>query len=156
MKKLFTFIITFFACAITMNAQVRAYKHDAIRCLGVGQDGSQTLCITNYAKKKDEAKEQALKDAVWVVLFEGVKQGSGGCNKRPIISDIRAYENHESYFNVFFTSTEGYVLYAKAISKPKLIRKVNGRKRNGCEYETTVRVACTNLKYRMKGDNIIP
>ena len=45
------------------------------QCLGVEEDGSQTLRTWGFGNKKKDAVEQAMKNAVRDVLFKGISRG---------------------------------------------------------------------------------
>ena len=89
--------------ATTINAQgYRNLKHNGvqktkviyrntIRCLGIERDGSQTLRVVGEGRNKSDACEQAMKNAVWAVIFDGIKDGANaGCSTKPLITEERA------------------------------------------------------------------
>lgn len=125
-----------------------------VHCLGVELDGSQTLRVSGYGKNKSDAKEQAKKNAVWAVVFCGIREGADGCNTVPLVTEVNARERYEDYFNAFFSdkgaykeyvSNEDYKKGSKSYVKSKL----------GAKYTVTVRVLRPQLKTRLKADGII-
>ena len=73
-----------------------------IECLGVEYDGSQTLLTYGDGKNRNDAIEQAMKNAVHEVIFVGIRNGMEGCNMKPILTEVNAEEKYEDYFNAFF------------------------------------------------------
>lgn len=74
--------------------------------MGVELDGSQTLRVLGYGRNRSDAKEQAMKNAVWAVVFDGIREGVSGCNMRPLVTEVNARERYEDYFNVFLQMEE--------------------------------------------------
>jgi len=138
-----------------IKAQTRAlYAHTSIRCLGVELDGSQTLRVQGYGRNRADAKEQAMKNAVWAVIFDGIKEGAEGCNMRPLVTEVNAKERYEDYFNIFFTDNGAYKEY---VSLRDTKRGSGGRSKDklGYSYDLTIRVLRPQLKARLKADNVI-
>lgn len=126
----------------------------SVRCLGVELDGSQTLRVLGYGRNRADAREQAMKDAVWAVIFDGIRDGVEGCNMRPLITEVNAKEKYEDYFNAFFKDGGEYSKYVNL----KDTRKLSGDRkwgRTGFSFDRTVRVLRSELKTRLKQDNII-
>ena len=102
MKKLLLLLI----CAMSIlnvNAQNNpVYARSSIKCMGVELDGSQTLRVQGYGRNRSDAKEQAMKNAVWAVIFDGIRNGAEGGNIRPLVTEVNAKERYEDYFNLFF------------------------------------------------------
>ena len=66
------------------------------QCLGVEEDGTQTLRVWGFGSKKKDAVEQAMKTAVRDILFKGIHAGMEGCNTRPMLTEVNARERHEA------------------------------------------------------------
>ncbi len=130
------------------------YDRQSIQCIGTELDGSQTLRVTGYGRNRTDAKEQAMKNAVWAVIFDGVRDGTDGCNLRPLVSEVNARERYEDYFNIFFSDKGEYKKY---VSLRDTKRRSAGRKKDkvGYLYEMTIRVLRSELKARLKADNVI-
>lgn len=154
MKKLLLTIIALFtltcAGAQTRPVQVRA----SVRCMGVELDGSQTLRVQGYGRNRADAKEQAMKNAVWAVIFDGIREGSGGCNVRPLVTEVNASERYEDYFNIFFADDGEYKKYVTLRDTKK---RSGGKAKDklGYSYDLTVTVLRPQLKARLKADNLI-
>ena len=116
MKKII-FLLLFFAINYNLNAQ---YKQPSIRCIGVELDGSQTLRVSGYGRNRTDAKEQAMKNAVWAVIFDGIRDGVQGCNMKPLLTEVNAKERYEDYFNKFFSDGGNYKKYVSLKDTKKL------------------------------------
>ena len=155
MKRVLYFAILMFAFHLSAKAQTRAlYDHTTIKCMGVELDGSQTLRVQGYGRNRADAKEQAMKNAVWAVIFDGVKDGVEGCNMRPLVTEVNAKERYEDYFNLFFADNGAYKEY---VSMRDTKRGSGGRAKDklGYSYDLTIRVLRAELKARLKADNVI-
>ena len=154
MKKL----LMLFICAMSLfNVYAQknpVYARSSIRCLGVELDGSQTLRVQGYGRNRSDAKEQAMKNAVWAVIFDGIKDGVEGCNMRPLVTEVNAKERYEDYFNLFFADEGAYKEY---VSLRDTKKRSGGKSKDkvGYAYELTIRVLRPQLKARLKADNLI-
>ena len=154
MKKL----LMLFICAMSLfNVYAQknpVYARSSIRCLGVELDGSQTLRVQGYGRNRSDAKEQAMKNAVWAVIFDGIREGAEGCNMRPLVAEVNAKERYEDYFNLFFADNGEYKKY---VSLRDTKKRSGGRSKDklGYAYDLTIRVLRAELKARLKADNLI-
>lgn len=130
------------------------YARSSIRCMGVELDGSQTLRVQGYGRNRSDAKEQAKKNAVWAVIFDGIRDGVEGCNMRPLVTEVNAKERYEDYFNLFFADDGEYKKY---VSLRDTKKRSGGRSKDklGYDYDLTIRVLRAELKARLKADNVI-
>lgn len=130
------------------------YARSSIRCIGVELDGSQTLRVQGYGRNRLDAKEQAMKNAVWAVIFDGIRDGVEGCNMRPLVTEVNAKERYEDYFNLFFSDNGEYKKY---VSLRDTKKRSGGRSKDklGYSYDLTIRVLRAELKARLKSDNVI-
>ena len=154
MKKL----LMLFICAMSLfNVYAQknpVYARSSIRCMGVELDGSQTLRVQGYGRNRSDAKEQAMKNAVWAVIFDGIREGAEGCNMRPLVAEVNAKERYEDYFNLFFADNGEYKKY---VSLRDTKKRSGGRSKDklGYAYDLTIRVLRSELKARLKADNLI-
>ena len=154
MKKL----LMLFICAMSLvNVYAQknpVYARSSIRCMGVELDGSQTLRVQGYGRNRSDAKEQAMKNAVWAVIFDGIREGAEGCNMRPLVAEVNAKERYEDYFNLFFADNGEYKKY---VSLRDTKKRSGGRSKDklGYAYDLTIRVLRAELKARLKADNLI-
>ena len=95
-----------------------------------------------------------MKNALWAVIFDGIRDGVAGCDMRPLIGEVNAKERYEDYFNIFFTDDGEYKNY---VSLRDTKKRSGGRKKDkiGYSYDLTIRVLRPQLKARLKQDNII-
>ena len=154
MKKL----LMLFICAMSLfNVYAQknpVYARSSIRCMGVELDGSQTLRVQGYGRNRSDAKEQAMKNAVWAVIFDGIREGAEGCNMRPLVAEVNAKERYEDYFNLFFADNGEHKKY---VSLRDTKKRSGGRSKDklGYAYDLTIRVLRSELKARLKADNLI-
>ena len=154
MKKLLLLLI----CAMSiLNVKAQnnpVYARSSIKCMGVELDGSQTLRVQGYGRNRSDAKEQAMKNAVWAVIFDGIRDGAEGCNMRPLVTEVNAKERYEDYFNLFFADNGEYKKY---VSLRDTKKRSGGRSKDklGYAYDLTIRVLRAELKARLKADNLI-
>ncbi len=149
------YLVVLLACCMGVNAQTSTvYNRSSIKCLGVELDGSQTLRVLGYGRNRNDAKEQAMKNAVWAVIFDGIKDGVQGCNMRPLVTEVNAKERYEDYFNIFFSDNGAYHEY---VSLRDTKKRSGGRHKDkiGYSYELTIRVLRPQLKARLQADNVI-
>lgn len=154
MKRFILSLCLALSCTLALAQTQTVYARSSIRCLGVELDGSQTLRVQGYGRNKADAKEQAMKNAVWAVVFDGIRDGMQGCNMRPLVTEVNAAERYEDYFNLFFADGGAYKEY---VSLQDTKRRSGGRSKDklGYAYDLTIRVLRPQLKARLKADNVI-
>lgn len=155
MKRIAMIIFAALLMQIGAEAQKPSVTSRAtVRCLGVELDGSQTLRVVGYGRNRADAKEQAMKNAVWAVIFDGIREGAEGCNMKPLVTEVNAKERYEDYFNIFFADNGEYKKY---VSLRDTKHRSGGKVKNklGYSYDLTVRVLRAELKARLKADNLI-
>lgn len=154
MKKLILTMIAVLSVTCSEAQTQPVYARSSIRCMGVELDGSQTLRVQGYGRNRSDAKEQAKKNAVWAVIFDGIRDGVEGCNMRPLVTEVNAKERYEDYFNLFFADDGEYKKY---VSLRDTKKRSGGRSKDklGYDYDLTIRVLRAELKARLKADNVI-
>jgi len=164
MKKIITVITLLVVSATYCSAQKKKasmageYKYES-ECMGVEGDGSQTLKSWGTGNSKNDAVEQAKKNAVRDVLFKGIRNGKQECNVKPVINEVNAQEKYEDYFNKFFTDGGPYKDFVSMNDEPINVvgGKVSDRKRmaDGVQYGVIVQIRRDELKKQMIKDNIL-
>ncbi len=150
-----TLMVALLLCFNDATAQTQSvYSRSSVRCVGVELDGSQTLRVAGYGRNRADAKEQAMKNAVWAVIFDGIRDGVEGCNMRPLVTEVNARERYEDYFNIFFADKGDYKKYV-SLRDTKKGSAGKAKDKNGYSYDLTVRVLRAELKARLKTDNVI-
>lgn len=142
------------ACKTTKISSEYAFVSFETECLGVEHDGSQTLRAWGKGNDKEDAIEQACKNAVRDVIFKGITSGSGECNKRPLINEVNAQEKYETYFNNFFKDGGEYCNYVSNEDE-KRTSKVKAKNTTQYNYGVVVRVKRAELQERLIKDNIL-
>lgn len=165
MKKIIV-LTSIFAFAITTSyGQVHQKKIAGeyvtsmeTECMGVELDGSQTLKVYGYGNSKNDAVEQAKKNAVRDVLFKGIIKGKNECNQKPVLNEVNCQEKHEDYFNAFFADGGKFLQFISMNDMPiTLFSPGKNRKTalQGVTYGLTVIVKRSELKKAMIADGIL-
>lgn len=100
-------------CKTTSDPQTKIagnYSYTT-QCVGVEGDGTQTLKVWGSGRNRSDAFEQACKNAVYDVLFKGIRDGKSECEMLPLVPELNARKKYESYFNKFFTDGGEYKKY---------------------------------------------
>lgn len=153
-NKLISIISVLLLCALNTNAQMATFQKQVIECLGIEGDGSQTLRVTGTGRNKADAIEQAKKDAVYAVIFTGIRSGMGGCDSRPLINEQNARDKFDEYFNIFFMDNGEYLKYV-SMEDRKLRSNAKSKNKYFKNYRVTVRVIRNELRARLKADGVI-
>ena len=157
MKKICILLI---ACCLTLSASaqkkrnVTSYHQQEVECLGVELDGSQTVRAQGSGRNKADAVEQAKKNAVWAVIFNGIRGGMQGCDMRPLVNEANAHDKYEDYFNAFFADGGEYLKYV-SMEDQKRGSKDKAKNKYVKSYTVTVRVLRSELRSRLLEDNVL-
>lgn len=154
-KLFMTIAFTMFLGTSAVHAQrLATYQKQSIECLGVEGDGSQTLRVTGTGRNKADAVEQAKKDAVMAVIFDGIRGGLKGCDARPLINELDARDKYDEYFNIFFMDKGEYSKYV-SLEDRKLRSNDKSKNKFFKNYRITVRVLRSELKARLRADGVL-
>ena len=154
MKKLISLLLQMILASSAMAQDVSSFHEQEIECLGVELDGSQTLRSFGSGRNKADAVEQAKKNAVMAVIFYGIRGGMSGCDTRPLLNEPNAREKYEEYFNIFFMDKGEYLKYV-SMEDQKRRSKDKSKNKYVKNYKITVRVLRSELKARLKADNVL-
>lgn len=151
------FTILLFASCGPQNRIAANYSYKT-ECLGVEMDGSQTVKAWGNGRNRWDAIEQAKKNAVRDVLFNGLTEGKQDCEKRPVIGEVNARDKYEDYFNKFFSDGGEYKNFV-SLKDERILDKIT-RDRKGASGESVtqglvVRVLRSELKQKMLDDGIL-
>lgn len=124
-----------------------------ISCMGLDPDGTQILRSWGNGINKSTAIEQAKKNAVETVIFKGIIDGVGDCNKRPLINEVNARERYESYFGRFFSNGGAYNKYVTL--EEKRTSRIKSSNSAFEAWSVVVRVDRNALRQRLIEDNLI-
>lgn len=154
MKKLliiFSIICLVLGCS---QPKLATYQKQEIECLGVEGDGSQTLRVTGTGRTKADAVEQAKKDAVYAVIFKGIRGGLQGCDARPLINELNARDKYAEYFDIFFMDRGAYSNYVSMEDRKLGSNDIQANKLF-TNYRITVRVLRSELRVRLREDGLL-
>ncbi len=127
-------------------------------CIGIELDGSQTIKAWGDGRNRADAIEQAYKNAIRDVLFNGINYGKSDCNVKPVISEVNAMEKYQDYFNKFFADGGPYKAFVSEKDESRYhIEVIKERKEAGSQekYGIIVRVLRPELISKMKADGIL-
>ena len=153
MKKFFIAALLLSLTCDVCHAQRRqnsGVKEFEAECLGVEGDGSQTIRAYGFGKDKDDAVEQAQKNAVYAVIFKGITKGSG-CNMKPLLTEVNAREKYEDYFDNDDGPFEDFV----SMADERMFGREDTRNALGRRYAVVVRVLRSELRMKLKEDGIL-
>jgi len=78
--------------------QAAANYDNETECAGVEGDGSQTVIAWGNGRNRFDAIEQAKKNAVRDVIFQGIKEGKDGCNTIAILNEVNVRQKKRRLF----------------------------------------------------------
>jgi hypothetical protein len=158
MKKIMiTLVVLVLTLNISAQKKIAGYYNYKTECLGVELDGSQTLKAWGNGRNRDDAVEQAKKNAIRDVIFNGIREGKQDCNQKPLIFEVNAQEKYEDYFNAFFADGGEYKNYV-SLRDERIGDKLNRDRKKTSESVTNgliVRILRAGLKVKLIADNII-
>lgn len=104
--------VVFLAFTLISNAQINKKKKAnkdtenwryEIECVGIGKPGTKVIKVWSYSKKATIAINQAKKNAVHGIIFQGYAGGGQGCTaQKPLVSDPAVEQQKEEFFDNFF------------------------------------------------------
>lgn len=116
--------LLFVSFALVSNAQLnkkKAAQEDTenwryeIECVGIGKPGTKVIKVWSYSKKEKIALNQAKKNAVHGIIFQGYAGGGQGCtSQKPLASDPAIEQQKAEFFENFFELEGGK--YMKFVS----------------------------------------
>ena len=141
-----------------LNATEQNYgaPYSSVECLNIELDGSITVRVTGAGRNRLDAKEQAKKNAVYNVIFKGVKV-EGHANSeisRPLIFEVNAEEKYETFMYSFFADGGKYLEFTSMDDR----RWLSNRKEKGgkqVDWSITLRVLRPQLKQYLIEEGII-
>ncbi|AIJ36598.1 hypothetical protein SL053_000012 [Flavobacterium psychrophilum] len=157
MKKIILLLIT--SALILVGCKTKTtvsanYPHET-ECLGSELDGSVTLKSWGKGKDRNDAIEQAKKEAVNAVLFLGIRSGNKQCDSRPLLNAPNIRENKSEYFNTFFKDGGNYKNFTsnqdESFGKKEKEKGTDGE----VMYGYIIRVMRSDLKKQMITDGIL-
>ena len=146
MKKIITVITLLVVSATYCSAQKKKasmageYKYES-ECMGVEGDGSQTLKSWGTGNSKNDAVEQAKKNAVHAMIFQGFNGNSGsGCpSQKPLTSNPALEDEKKEFFDAFFADGGKYMKFVSVSGDGQVAAE--DRMKVGKEYKVGVVVS---------------
>jgi hypothetical protein len=157
MKKIILMLFTSSLLLVGCKAKSKIganYSHE-IECLGSELDGSVTLKSWGKGKNRNDALEQAKKEAINAVLFTGIRNGKQECDSRPILNAPNIRENKADYFNNFFKDEGDYKKFASNKDESFGKKEKETGRDGDVMYGYVIRVMRSDLKKQMITDGIL-
>ena len=156
MKQRLLYIIFLMVLGVSCYAQgmMVIYTKFDTECLGVEEDGTQTLRAWGSGKSKTDAQDQARKNAVRDVIFKGIRDGIEGFNMKPLVTEVNAREKYEDYFNRFFRDGGKYEKFVSNKDSKQKMKKIE-KTDMGVRVALIVRVLRPKLKEQLEKDGIL-
>lgn len=155
MKKLRVVLVLIGMCAAfaaCKSPSVNAFYTFDTECMGSEMDGSVVLRAWGQCHSRSAAMEQAKKQAVYDVIFEGVRKGQ--CNFKPLLFEVNAREKYQAYFDKFFSKGGDYEQFLK-MDATKMGSGVKAESKTRDSYALVVRVLRADLEKKLIADNIL-
>lgn len=140
------------AIALLLGTSVFAQETE---CIGKEMDGSLTLRVWGTGRNRTDALEQAKKQAIYDVIFNGITKGNTDYNMRPIMTEVNARERYQDYFDIFFMDRGEYLKYISMEDKRAGSTRVIKRNYRDVTVGVTVRVLVPQLRARLKSDGLL-
>ena len=163
-NRLFSVVLCLIALTtstIDLNAQKNGfggnYDFD-VEFLGSEMDGSITLKVWGNGRNRFDAVAQAKKNAVYAVIFNGIRGNTVQSNLKPLLNEVNAEDKYPEYFQQLFSDKTK--MYLKFISmRDERIEKTIFRRREtntgGVSYGVIVRVLRSELREDLIKNNIL-
>ncbi|MCM1034779.1 MAG: hypothetical protein NC038_05820 [Paludibacter sp.] len=133
----------------------QAYYNYESRIIATELDGSYTLRAFGKGRNAVDAYEEAQKQAVYDVLFNGVKSADSKVQPlRPLLTEVNAKEKYAEYFNVFFADNGAYKKYCSKKERRVLTSNFS-RTDAQTMAEVTVCVFRSQLEKKLREDGIL-
>jgi hypothetical protein len=123
-----------------------SYYNVETECLEDKLDGSFVLNAWGKGSSKSEAIDQAKRNVLNDILFNGVNKG---CQMRPLIVEVNAASKYRSYVYAFFDKE--YKDFISIEKSPKSLKK----SRKQTSYGIKIRVKVEAIRQKLIEDNIL-
>ncbi|MBE6334707.1 MAG: hypothetical protein E7071_07805 [Bacteroidales bacterium] len=138
-----------------LSAQSFGAPYSSVECVNVELDGSLTVRVSGEGRNRADAREQAKKNAVYNVIFKGVKtENRNSQYSKPLILEVNAEEKYEDFTNQFFKDGGKYLEFTSMLDKrPSTSTHVDAGTQK--EWRITLRVLRPALKEYLINQGII-
>ncbi len=118
LKKTNLLLLLIVGFSLSVNAQARK-KADTqtvqwryeLECVSTGAAGSYLVKVWSYSKKADVALDQAKKNAVHGIVFQGFTGAGAGCTQKPLTNNPALEQEKETFFKEFFADGGKYMKF---------------------------------------------
>jgi hypothetical protein len=140
------FVTPVFGQVFNKQKKTASYYDVETECLEDKLDGSFVLYAWGKGSNKSEAIDQAKRNVLNDILFNGVRKG---CQINPLILEVNASTKYRSYAYAFFNKE--YKKYISIEKSPKSLKK----SRQQTSYGIKIRVKVEAIRQKLIQDNII-
>ena len=158
--KLRTTIKALLICSLSLGIvscanqnQLGSYYNTETTCEGSAFNGNQFVLAWGKGYSKDEAIEQAKKEALNTVLFKGIQKGKQGCQINPIVTEVNARDRHAGYFDYFFSNANVYSQFITVVTKGN--KQVEQKNDKEIKIGIVFDIDMTSLRNKLINDNIL-
>lgn len=130
------------------------YNYDS-KIISSELDGSYNIRAFGRARNAASAYEEARKQAVYDILFNGVQSSNSRISSlRPMLLEVNAKDKYENYFNAFFMDGGAYQEYTN-FSDSRIISEKKYSNNLQILVQVSVTVDVKSLKQKLIEDNIL-
>lgn len=154
--KIRTFFISLMLIAGISGAYAQHFgvPYGAGDCIAVDLDGTLTIRAYGVGKNRSTSKEQAMKNAVYNVIFKGVPVENNAYLSKPLIFEVNAEEKYNAFFTKFFSEGGAWEQFADLHDR-RAGSTSSSRRRVQASTDVTVRVHRDKLRSYLEQNNII-
>ena len=111
------------------NKDTEKWRYEVV-CMGEGKETNYTVKVFSFSKKPKVATEQAKKNAVHAIVFQGVN--AGPCTSQdPLVKNPNAKDEKKEYWDAFFADGGKYMKFVTASNngrvRPEDVSKISKR-----------------------------
>lgn len=112
-------LIVGFSLSVNAQAGKKADKQTVqwryeVECVSTGAAGSYLVKVWSYSKKADVALDQAKKNAVHAIVFQGFTGAGAGCTQKPLTNNPALEQEKEVFFKEFFADGGKYMKFVSS------------------------------------------
>lgn len=157
MKLKFFLVVLLSAFIMQVQAQYYRVSENKVKCIYSDMDGSITVRATGEGRKKKDAKEHAMKNAVYAVIFKGVSvDGKAYANMAaPLIKEHEAEKKYAESLYPFFQDGGRYLEFVSEEDRRRRSDTKVVKNKVQVMWEFTVRVRRAELLQYLKDEGIV-
>ena len=116
---LLVLLIVGFSLSANAQAAKKADKQTVqwryeVECVSTGAAGSYLVKVWSYSKKTKVALDQAKKNAVHAIVFQGFTGSGAGCTQKPLTNNPALEQEKQTFFTDFFADGGKYMKFVSA------------------------------------------